>query len=193
MNNLRSALVTVLLLVFLTVGVAARPLLSIDSILPESSPSVGGVRAGTEIRLCGSEGVIIAILVFTLIAVIVNAIRDGFRSGADTRVIVLPDVRYPDNHHVPGVGYYHAAYGRWYPLPWNEFRDGKGFYYGGEWHGEPAPATTEMTLPDAEQVHEVNLCWRRACPEKMAGIWDDVERNGFGQAVESIESRNRGS
>ena len=188
MNHLRSASVTVLLLVILTVSAAARPFLSLDSVLPESNPPVWCARAGTD------DGMIIGGLVFILIAVaIVNAFRYGFGSAADTRVIVLPDVRYPDNHHVPGVGYYHAAFGRWYPLPWNEFREGKGFYYGGEWHADPAPATPEMTVPDAEHIHEVNLRWRQACPEKMGGIWDDVERNGFGQAVESIESRSRGS
>ncbi|HEX2748461.1 MAG TPA: hypothetical protein VHM91_10715, partial [Verrucomicrobiales bacterium] len=137
--------------------------------------------------------IILIIFVFGAVNFLVHAIRNACR-GADTREIVFKDLKYPNNHHVPGVGYYHAEHRRWFPLPWNELREAKGYYHGGTWHPEPAPAPDPgMTFPEEEHVLEVNLQWRRANPEKMDRILDDVERRGFGQAVESIENYSRAS
>src|SRR6267154_2747389 len=46
-------------------------------------------------------------------------------------------VEYPNNHHVLGVGYYHAASQRWFPQPWNEYREGRGYYWNGNWNSTP--------------------------------------------------------
>lgn len=100
-----------------------------------------------------------------------------------TRTIVEPLKKYPNNHHVMGVGYYHAAHQRWHATPWNEFREGQGYYWDGEWHETPDDRQIPESTPGAAELHRVNEAWRRAGPQRVSEFWKDVERFGFGTAI----------
>lgn len=195
MINLRAAFAPVLTLLICAGPSSAS---SIQSLIPSSLPFPawrGGFKMGLNAGHDTWPLEIIFLIIFLI--VVIRSIRCALwhaRRWTDSREIVFKDLKYPNNHHVPGVGYYHAEHRRWFPLPWNELREAKGYYHGGAWHSEPAsPPDPGMTFPDPEHVLDVNLQWRRANPEKMDRILDDVERRGFGQAVESIENYSRAS
>ena len=40
---------------------------------------------------------------------------------------------YPMNHFLPGAGYYHAPYHAWFPMPFNYYVAGRGWFRGGQW------------------------------------------------------------
>ena len=48
---------------------------------------------------------------------------------------------YVNNHYVPGVGYYHAPYMAFFPVRYNDFSPGQGYYYGGSYHQSAETAT----------------------------------------------------
>lgn len=96
-------------------------------------------------------------------------------------------VEYRNNHHILGVGYYHAPAHRWHLHPWNEYREDRGYYWSGEWHEEPDQRPTTPTLPSAAEIKRVNVEWRRADPDKMQLFWGRVDRFGFGGATDRQE------
>ncbi len=96
---------------------------------------------------------------------------------------------YPNNHHVIGVGYYHATCRKWHHHPWNEYREGAGYFWDGKWNAEPDLRQVSASEPEQEEIDRVNKLWRKADPDNMRRFWADVERGGFGYAV----NRTRGS
>ena len=90
---------------------------------------------------------------------------------------------YPNNHHVFGVGYYHAAGGQWHAHPWNEFRDGQGYYWDGGWHRAPDQRQVLTSVPEPGEIERVNRVWRLAGPARTAEFWSEVDRFGFGIAI----------
>jgi hypothetical protein len=101
--------------------------------------------------------------------------------------VVNPDVEYPNNHHVLGVGYYHAASQRWFPHPWNEYREDLGYYWNGFWHATPDQGIVLKSTPPASEIERVNQEWRNADPDASRRFWDSVEREGFGTAIRRTE------
>ncbi len=97
--------------------------------------------------------------------------------------VVREGTDYPNNHHVLGVGYYHAAGRCWHVFPWNEFRDGQGYYWDGEWHTVPDQRQVLTSVPEPEEIERVNRAWRSAGPSASAQFWSDVDRFGFGTAI----------
>jgi hypothetical protein len=97
--------------------------------------------------------------------------------------VVEPGKEYPNNHHVLGVGYYHATHWCWHPLPWNEFREGEGYYWDGKWHEQPDDRHVASSQPSLEEVLRVNEAWRKADPQRASDFWNDVDRFGFGTAI----------
>ena len=58
--------------------------------------------------------------------------------NADQRDVAQPatvntGTVYPNNHFLPGAGYYHAPYHGWFLLPFNHYESGRGWYRGGVW------------------------------------------------------------
>lgn len=82
---------------------------------------------------------------------------------------VNADTVYPNNHFLAGAGYYHAAYHRWFPLPFNSYEAGRGWYRGGVWR------------PTAEEDEEE----RRAEAQSNGG----VHRTSTGGFVRTLSSR----
>ena len=100
---------------------------------------------------------------------------------------VNPGVEYPNNHHVMGVGYYHAASETWFPYPWNEYREGRGYYWNGSWNTTPNRRMVLKSTPPVSEVQRVNQEWRMADPDRTRQFWETVEHEGFGTAIRRSE------
>ena len=80
---------------------------------------------------------------------------------------------YPNNDRLVGVGFYHAAAGKWFHSPWNEFQEERGYYWDGEWHEFPDQRQVKASIPEPEEVARANREWRKAES-------DYIEHFGFG-------------
>ncbi|HEV2692797.1 MAG TPA: hypothetical protein VG347_07855 [Verrucomicrobiae bacterium] len=129
----------------------------------------------------------IAILIVGLV-VIANIINESLsrRKFASMKVLEV-DLECPNNHHVLGVGYYHAAAQKWFPYPWNEYREDRGYYWNGTWNPEPDQRMVAKSTPPAVEVARVNEEWRKAGPAQATSFWATVEREGFGTAIRRSE------
>jgi|SRR3954470_5684772 hypothetical protein len=125
--------------------------------------------------------IVIVVVTFGVLSLIYR------RRKFDKLSAVNPDVEYPNNHHVMGVGYYHAAAQRWCPNPWNEYREGRGYYWNGTWNPTPDQSMVPKSMPEASEVERVNREWRRADPDRTRQFWDTVEHEGFGTAIRRSE------
>ena len=126
----------------------------------------------------------IAFVVIVVIAVCGNILR---QRKLATMTVVSPGVEYPNNLHVMGVGYYHAAALRWYSHPWNEYRENRGYYWDGAWHATPDQRMVLKSTPSASEVDRVNQEWRKADPDRSRQFWSTVEQQGFGTAIRRSE------
>lgn len=76
---------------------------------------------------------------------------------------------YTNNYYVPGVGYYHAPFCAWFPLPYNHFDPAKKqYFYGGQWGASPWQSITNISSPSTEVA------------AKAEAMRADVARGGFG-------------
>jgi hypothetical protein len=107
----------------------------------------------------------------------------------DAICIVQADTFYQNNHHVEGVGYYHAGGHRWFEHPWNEFREGLGYYWYGTWHTEPAPQGCVSSKPEPKEASRVNSMWCAQNPERQKRYVKAVRLFGFGLAEGRREGR----
>jgi hypothetical protein len=126
-------------------------------------------------------GIIVLIMISAVIAPFVR------RRKFATMTVVKEGVEYYNNHHVLGVGYYHATDRKWNLHPWNEYREGQGFYWDGVWRAGPDLRQVASSTPHAAEIARVNEAWRKADPDKMKAFWSSVERFGFGAAVDRSE------
>ena len=101
--------------------------------------------------------------------------------------VVTPGVEYPNNYHVLGVGYYHAAAQTWYPHAWNEYREDRGYYWNGAWNPAPDQRMAPKSMPSTAEVERVNQEWRKADPDRTRQFWATVDREGFGTAIRRSE------
>lgn len=130
---------------------------------------------------------------FVIFAIVIVAVAfallsdHGRRRKLASMSAVEPHVEYPNNHHVLGVGYYHAASQMWYPHPWNEYREDRGYYWNGDWNRTPDQRMVAKSTPPVSEVDRVNTEWRRADPARTMRFWAAVEREGFGTAIRRSE------
>jgi hypothetical protein len=76
---------------------------------------------------------------------------------------------YTNNHHLPGVGYYHAPYRAWYPFPYNQYDPRtERYYHGGQWAAAPHQSVTNLSAPPPEVA------------ARAESTRTDVYRGGFG-------------
>ena len=76
---------------------------------------------------------------------------------------------YTNNHYLPGVGYYHAPFRAWYPLPYNHYDPRSQHYFqGGQWAATPHASITNISDPTA------------AAAQKAQSQRTDIRRSGFG-------------
>ncbi len=81
---------------------------------------------------------------------------------------------YTNNYYLPGVGYYHAPFRAWYPLPYNHFEAAsQRYFYGGQWGATPHQSFTNISAPTAAAV------------QLAQAQRTDVRRGGFGSTSHS--------
>jgi hypothetical protein len=123
------------------------------------------------------------LLVFVLLSYAEAKRRKKFQS----QFAVREGVEYPNNHHVLGVGFYHAASAKWFPHAWNEFQEGRGYYWDGTWYRVPDQRMVTKSMPSKAEVDRVNNEWRKADPDRTSKFWMQVEQEGFGTAIRRSE------
>jgi hypothetical protein len=128
------------------------------------------------------------ILAIVIVGGVLALFSGAFRRRKFARMsAVNPGVEYPNNHHVMGVGYYHAASQKWFPHPWNEYREGRGYYWDGLWNATPDQRMVPKSTPPVNEVDRVNQEWRIADPDRSRLFWETVEHEGFGTAIRRSE------
>jgi hypothetical protein len=76
---------------------------------------------------------------------------------------------YTNNYFVAGVGYYHAPFRAWFPLPYNHFDPRtQRYFYGGQWGAAPLQNLTNISPPTP-------LAAQQAQAQRL-----DIHRGGFG-------------
>ncbi len=94
----------------------------------------------------------------------------GALAGCARPVRVSPESVYPNDFQVPGVGYYHAPFHAFYPLPYNSRDQVHGqYYYGGQWGPAPFQSIINVSSPTAEAA------------AKAEAARTDISRGGFGR------------
>ncbi len=84
---------------------------------------------------------------------------------------------FTNNHHVPGVGYYHAPFRAWFSLPYNYYEPRSSqYYYGGQWGATPHESVVNLSSPNLEAIRQV------------AAQRTDVRRGGFGSTGRHFSS-----
>ncbi len=84
---------------------------------------------------------------------------------------------YTNDYHVAGVGYYHAPFRAWYPLPYNHYDPTRHMYFhGGQWSQAPHQSSTTVSSPSEEALQQAR--------SNHSG----VRRNGFGSSSSSTHS-----
>jgi hypothetical protein len=95
----------------------------------------------------------------------------GCAPGGGEQAPIASDTVYTNNFHVPGVGYYHAPFRAWYPLPYNHFDPKtRRYFYGGQWGEVPFETITNLSSPTPQVAAEAE-----------AGR-TDITRGGFGSS-----------
>lgn len=125
------------------------------------------------------------IIILIIVVAVASEITRRKRIASSTAVEAGRE--YPNNYHVLGVGYYHAASKLWFPFAWNEYREGRGYYWDGNWSAIPDLRLVLKSTPSTEEVERVNQAWRKADPDRSQQFWNAVERDGFGIAIRRSE------
>lgn len=109
------------------------------------------------------------ILVGTLaVGALTSCNSDGNRAPLSAQNV------YTNNYFVPGVGYYHAPFRAWYPLPYNHFDlQNQRYFFGGQWADSPHQSITNISAPFPETA-------ARAQAQRT-----DIRRAGFGSTSHS--------
>ena len=78
---------------------------------------------------------------------------------------------YTNNYFVPGVGYYHAPFRAFYPIPYNHYEPGnQKYFFGGQWGDAPHQSITNISAPPPEIAQQAQA--QRT----------DISRGGFGSS-----------
>jgi hypothetical protein len=76
---------------------------------------------------------------------------------------------YTNDYFVPGVGYYHAPFGAFYPYPYNHYdAASQRYYYGGQWGLLPYLSEVNISSPPPNVASQAEA------------LRTDVPRGGFG-------------
>jgi len=91
------------------------------------------------------------------------------------------DAVYTNNFYVPGVGYYHAPFRAWFPLPYNHFDpQTQRYFYGGQWSTAACQNITNIS-PPAAQVAQLAEAQRTDIARGTSH--SGVVRGGFGRSA----------
>ena len=143
------------------------------------------------------SGCVTLLLVGTVVSIcgfgIYSCVKDDEVSD-DEVTEVQKGHSYTNNHYVPGVGFYHAPWGRWFPNRYNDYDPARGYYANGAWNNARDNSPMTSSVPSAETVSNVNGEWRRANPGVVAARKSSIastrssSRGGFGSSSRSSSS-----
>ena len=95
-----------------------------------------------------------------VVLVLSGAIAVGsLTTGCDQRPevpSVSSEETYTNNQYHAGGGYYHAPNHAWYPYPYNYYEPARGYYRGGTWWPQSAPALVSSSKPIPSEAARVN-------------------------------------
>ena len=78
---------------------------------------------------------------------------------------------YTNNHHIAGVGYYHAPYRGWFPQPYNSYDPNtRQYFHGGQWTATPHQSVTNISAPTGSEL------------KRLAAATAAVHRGGWGSS-----------
>ena len=81
---------------------------------------------------------------------------------------------YTNNYRLAGVGYYHAPFRAFYPMPYNFYEPKRQqYFFGGQWAAAPHQSITNISAPPPEVAQQAEA--RRT----------DIPRSGFGSTSRS--------
>lgn len=84
--------------------------------------------------------------------VLLGTFSAGVLAAAEPRIVI--DRYYTNDVHIPGAGYYHAPFQKFYERPYNNFDATKQqYYYGGEWHAAPHRSIVNISSPSADEAN----------------------------------------
>lgn len=86
-----------------------------------------------------------------------------------------------NNTYVAGRGYYHAPYHAWYEYPYNYYRPGYGYYYGGLWN----PARNESTVVYSKPGYSGSSGSSSHFSSSSSHSSSSISRGGFGHSGSS--------
>lgn len=79
---------------------------------------------------------------------------------------------YTNNYHIARLGYYHAPFRAWYPLPYNHYdAQRNAYYHGGTWSPAPQMTITNLSEPTPDALRAARAATAPA---------GTVSRSGFG-------------
>jgi hypothetical protein len=100
--------------------------------------------------------------------VLIGGFSAGLTSCGPSPARVTSNDVFTNNHFVSGVGFYHAPFRAWYPLPYNHFDPQTSrYYHGGQWSPQPHESVVNISSPTPEAVQQV-------------AAQNNVRRGGFG-------------
>jgi len=61
---------------------------------------------------------------------------------------------YPNDHHIPGAGYYHAPFRAFFPYRYNHYDPAtRRYFYGGQWGAEPFQSPINISTPTQQAAN----------------------------------------
>lgn len=113
----------------------------------------------------------------------------GISTGAFTacgpsgvsKPLLQADAVYGNDHHVTAVGYYHAPYRGWYPLPYNHYDpQRRQYFHGGQWTPQPHASIVNLSEPRADALQAALLLLQQQSQSAA------IRRSGFGSTSRSF-------
>jgi hypothetical protein len=103
--------------------------------------------------------------------ILIGGLSAGALAGCNQKAPVSAQNVYTNNFYVPGVGYYHAPFRAWYPLPYNHLDpQTHRYFYGGQWGAAPFENITNISSPPPQVAAQVEA------------MRTDITRGGFGRS-----------
>ena len=108
----------------------------------------------------------------------------GFAAGTLSAAVaaeverITPESFFTNDTFVPGAGYYHAPFQRFYPRPYNHYDAARGqYFHGGQWAAEPHRSIVNISAPTPEAAR---LAQAQRTDLRSNALPYVVPRSGFG-------------
>lgn len=101
---------------------------------------------------------------------------------------ITPESHFTNDTFVPGAGYYHAPFQRFFPQPYNHYDAARQqYFFGGQWAAEPHRSIVNISAPTPEAAR---LAQSQRTDMRAGGTPFMVPRSGFGSTGGSNSIRS---